>query len=89
MDLVEQSYVVEVLDINKEQIENNECVICMTNRKNCAFYPCGHQCLCKECSDRFKKEARHQVCPICRNRVQDIIRVYKWKLTYQNYLIKN
>ena len=76
-DLSEQDMVLEVLEIDAEGERGEKCVICWTNPKDSIFYPCGHQCLCFECSQRFKKEAKHQVCPICRNRIKDIIRVFK------------
>ena len=72
--LAKQEHIVEVLEIQDENDPN--CVICMDKPKDSCFYPCGHQCLCFDCGERFKKEARHQVCPICRNRVKDIIKVY-------------
>ncbi len=76
-DLAAEHLTVEVLQVDPKQYESNECVICMDAPRNTVFYPCGHQCLCEPCGQRFKKEARHQVCPICRNRVKDIIKVYK------------
>jgi len=30
--------------------------------------PCGHQCLCKECSDKL---GRHSLCPMCRRRIAE------------------
>ena len=72
--LAKQEHIVEVLEIQDENDPN--CVICLDKPKDSCFYPCGHQCLCFECGERFRKEARHQVCPICRNRVKDIIKVY-------------
>jgi hypothetical protein len=75
-DLAKEDLTIEILEVDQEQIEKNECVICMDQPKDTVFYPCGHQCLCKPCGDRFRKEARHQICPICRNRVSDIIKVF-------------
>mmetsp|Transcript_16946 Transcript_16946/g.26090 ORF Transcript_16946/g.26090 Transcript_16946/m.26090 type:complete len:92 (+) Transcript_16946:601-876(+) len=72
-----QPLTLSVLKIDPKIQEGDECVICLANKKNCAFYPCGHQCLCLECSVRFKTEARHQVCPLCRQRVKDIIEVFQ------------
>jgi len=70
-DLNNEEHVIEILDI--EGADDQTCCICMDAPRNTVMYPCGHQILCKDCGDRFKKEARHQVCPICRNRVRDII----------------
>ena len=70
-DLAAEEHVVEVLDI--EGVDEALCCICMDGQRNSVFYPCGHQVVCKPCGERFRKEAKHQVCPICRNRVVDII----------------
>ena len=37
----------------------NECRVCMVNRKNTVLIPCGH-CLCSNCVKRVTK------CPMCR-----------------------
>jgi len=58
-DLAQQELVLEILDVNKEQEEANECVICLVAKKDTAFYPCGHQCLCFPCSEKFKRVAQH------------------------------
>ena len=70
-DLDKEEHVVEVLDI--DGVDEALCCICLDGPRNSVFYPCGHQVICKNCADRFRKEAKHQVCPICRNRVVDII----------------
>ena len=75
--LSDQELVVEVLDISEEQQQAEECVVCLSNKKEIVFYPCGHQCLCSPCSERFKREAQHNICPICRNRIIDSIKLYK------------
>ena len=77
MPLHNEDLMIEILDFSPEQMEDKNCVICLTNPKDSVFYPCGHQCICHGCSEKFKREARHQVCPLCRNRVKDIIKVYK------------
>ena len=71
-----QNHVIEILQID-EGLDEDTCVICMDAKKETVFYPCGHQCLCQPCSETFKQEARHYVCPICRNRIKDTIKVFK------------
>mmetsp|Transcript_30897 Transcript_30897/g.49854 ORF Transcript_30897/g.49854 Transcript_30897/m.49854 type:complete len:611 (-) Transcript_30897:408-2240(-) len=53
---VEPSYVEDV------------CVVCMDKDASMRVVPCGHQCLCKECSDKL---GRHSLCPMCRRRIAE------------------
>jgi len=41
------------------------------------FYPCGHECVCDPCGKKFMQEAKQKICPMCRNRIKDIIKVYR------------
>ena len=56
--LAEKQHVIEILEIN-EDADEHLCVICLDKEKDSVFYPCGHQCTCMDCGERFKKEARH------------------------------
>ena len=56
-DLRNEQLVVEVLAIDEGGLDADVCVICLTNKKDSIFYPCGHQCLCEPCGERFKQEA--------------------------------
>lgn len=75
--LAGKSHVIEILDFDEKNRDRDECVICLNGPKNTAFYPCGHQCFCNQCASMFKQQAKHQICPICRNRIQDILKIYK------------
>lgn len=46
------------------------CAICLENAKTTVFEPCGHICSCHVCALRLND------CPICRQRIQHIGRVY-------------
>ena len=37
------------------------CIVCFTNPKTHLAAPCGHQCVCEECSREL------EACPICRS----------------------
>uniref|UniRef100_A0A1A9X0D7 RING-type E3 ubiquitin transferase n=1 Tax=Glossina brevipalpis TaxID=37001 RepID=A0A1A9X0D7_9MUSC len=37
------------------------CVVCTTNPKEVIILPCGHVCICEDCSEKIK-----QTCPVCR-----------------------
>ncbi|KAK2163673.1 hypothetical protein LSH36_75g04037 [Paralvinella palmiformis] len=55
--------------------ESNECKVCMNNAVDCVLYTCGHMCLCYECAQDIKN--KHNLCPICRQEIRDIIRIYR------------
>uniref|UniRef100_A0A0A9W311 RING-type E3 ubiquitin transferase n=1 Tax=Lygus hesperus TaxID=30085 RepID=A0A0A9W311_LYGHE len=42
--------------------ENECCVVCKENPKEIILLPCGHVCICEDCSGAIKKD-----CPICRS----------------------
>jgi len=54
----------------KELTDDNTCIICLENERCVALIPCGHLCLCRECSGTQKK------CPVCRTPIQDLLRTY-------------
>ncbi|CAF3413060.1 unnamed protein product [Rotaria sp. Silwood1] len=45
------------------------CYICLTNNSSVILLPCGHKCLCNDCSN--KQEEQLTKCPICQH---DILR---------------
>ena len=45
--------------------KNGKCIICWRNPISHIFIPCGHYCLCIECSDRISSMVV-QRCPLCR-----------------------
>ncbi|XP_065161906.1 E3 ubiquitin-protein ligase LRSAM1-like isoform X1 [Atheta coriaria] len=46
-----------------------ECVICMDNRCQVVYIPCGHYCCCSACAPTISD------CPMCRAKIERIIRV--------------
>jgi len=52
--------------------EDNLCLICITNEKNMAFIPCGHLCICEECSKKYKEDK----CIICRKEFSISYKIY-------------
>jgi hypothetical protein len=48
------------------------CVVCMTSRSTHALVPCGHFCLCGECSAKTMGRG----CPICRQRVHTSVKIF-------------
>ena len=49
-----------------------ECMICLINRKESIFYPCGHRCVCYNCAVLYFSVFRK--CPKCQKEAKCIIR---------------
>lgn len=45
----------------QSQTQPSHCVICYEQMAYIAIVPCGHMCICRECSEKF----RFHTCPIC------------------------
>eukprot|EP01084_Bolivina_argentea_P115234 204949_1 len=43
------------------------CSVCMVNKVNVILNPCGHICICRQCSAQIG-----QKCPVCRNKITEI-----------------
>ena len=63
------------------------CCVCLRNPATHAMIPCGHKCLCKNCTKVFKtqKECHQPVwgascnqcqCPICRKAIEGILQIF-------------
>jgi len=57
---------------NDDDLHDDTCVICLTQLRTHAFIPCGHKCVCKDCSDKLKDKK----CPICRVKSSSVIKVF-------------
>ena len=55
----------------KNAADNSTCVLCGVKQASHAFVPCGHQCVCADCSTEDWLED----CPICRKPFTTIKRV--------------
>lgn len=69
---------------NKEpQIKKEEsCVVCMEKTATHLVLPCGHQCGCESCMMEIFK--RLGGCPICRQAISGVIRVYRAGVVEEN-----
>ena len=54
----------------QRESEMKSCRICMDHDIESMFLPCGHVCCCKKCAHSVT------LCPICRSRVERIMRAY-------------
>jgi len=52
--------------------EHGQCVICLSEAATHVVVPCGHQALCRACATQDM-----QSCPVCRQPVHALIRVYR------------
>ena len=50
------------------------CIVCMAAPQSHAFVPCGHNCVCGDCSDAIM--ARTGECPYCRKTAIMAMRIY-------------
>ncbi|KAG9414232.1 hypothetical protein AC1031_013431 [Aphanomyces cochlioides] len=58
---------------NAMKSDLNECVICMDVARNAVCVPCGHLAGCYNCLVNVQKTSG---CPICRSRIEAVVRVY-------------
>lgn len=56
----------------KEEDEDKACILCLTNKKNIAFSPCGHIISCQTCSQKLSNNK----CPICKTNIETYLRVF-------------
>ncbi|KAL4468271.1 hypothetical protein ABPG72_015807 [Tetrahymena utriculariae] len=50
---------------------NDACFICFSQDKDAVFLPCRHNSSCIKCSKTL------QVCPICRTKIEDVVKIFK------------
>jgi len=55
----------------KENEGDDECVICMAEKRSAVFVPCGHHVTCMSCSAMIKQ------CPLCRQTIEKTIKLFK------------
>ncbi|XP_037289999.1 E3 ubiquitin-protein ligase neur [Rhipicephalus microplus] len=54
---------------------DDDCRICFEKPIDSVLVKCGHSLTCHECGLKLLKEAPQ--CPVCRQRIQEVIRIYK------------
>lgn len=65
---------------NSMASENVDCSICMDRPRNSVIRSCNHFVTCYECARLLY--TRKDPCPVCRKRIDDVIRVYTWYDTF-------
>jgi len=56
--------------------ENGLCVVCWDRCANYAVIPCGHLCLCANCSTENVRHLNGK-CPVCTRRIDRTVRIYQ------------
>lgn len=54
------------LHLEKTNNEEDQCIMCYSNKKNLTFNPCNHNITCSECYFKFTKKLE---CPICKGTI--------------------
>ena len=64
-------------------MERSLCVVCLEAERTHLVSPCGHRCLCEECSVDFKplddgwqRAGRAPECPLCRESIERVVKVW-------------
>jgi len=57
--------------------DDDECRICMDAKINTVIIPCGHLCVCLECSKLLMSNNNNKTCPICKQNIQQIIKTFQ------------
>jgi hypothetical protein len=55
-----------------ENLDDEDCIICMDIKKDVVFAPCGHYCSCSSCAMIVKNGQGK--CPICRSLISIIVK---------------
>ena len=57
---------------SEEEAGKKLCVVCMDAANSHALLPCGHKCICADCSTRL----RDGLCPVCRAPFERVAPIY-------------
>jgi hypothetical protein len=57
--------------------EDNLCKVCLDEEKDTLIMPCGHLCVCKDCSIMLKE--KNPLCPMCRQAIGSLIPIKRKK----------
>jgi len=62
--------------LNRDNAQNGNqerCVVCLANPRECVILDCGHICICVDCLDELPTP---KVCPVCRSKVVKTVPLY-------------
>lgn len=55
--------------LEKTDIEEDQCMMCYTNKKNLCFLPCNHNIMCSGCYSSLQKKKE---CPVCKGSIESL-----------------
>ena len=55
---------------------NDNCIVCYSNKRACAYFPCGHTKFCWGCTDRLFSTFEIAICPICKTPIGEARQIY-------------
>ena len=62
-------------DTDGDEFAGPPCCVCLRARRDHAFLPCGHRCVCGPCG-RMVSRREGPRCPMCRARIQSVQQIY-------------
>tara|TARA_Y100000768_G_scaffold387761_1_gene380175 strand:+ start:1148 stop:1861 length:714 start_codon:yes stop_codon:yes gene_type:complete len=65
------NFVTDIKKIHDIISPSESCVVCKSAKNTCAFIPCGHLCVCLNCSELIKEK-----CPYCQTPFTSVNKVY-------------
>ncbi|KAF3319866.1 putative E3 ubiquitin-protein ligase XBOS34 [Carex littledalei] len=58
----------------RDMTDNSSCIVCFDSQVEAACIPCGHMAGCLACLKKI--EAKSKKCPVCRAKVDQVIKIY-------------
>ena len=62
-------------DTDDDDFAGPPCCVCLRARRDHAFLPCGHRCVCGPCG-RMVSRREGPRCPMCRARIRSVQQIY-------------
>jgi len=57
------------LVLEQTDVEEEQCIMCYSNKKNLRFLPCAHLIMCSACYNMLEKKKE---CPVCKGDIQSL-----------------
>jgi hypothetical protein len=57
------------ITLEKTDVEEDQCIMCYSNKKNVRFLPCAHLIMCSACYNYLQKKRE---CPVCKGHIESL-----------------